>query len=877
MMKTDTDLKTASGGHYQLSAAVAFFVTAIGFGIGPQDLADAKTPISPGAPQTTEEQAISSSAQSALIASPTVDTSVGQILTFWQPDTSPGSAPHPVLIAYTGEVDIHGSGVVVQDTTGPTRFLRLSDITAAPDSITTWLFRLQAIPIDVALLNDSGVNFHVIDLNPYGADIRMGQGAVHDMYFWGAAAAGSPAADGDKEQGLVVNQGMPPVYPDRAPSAATGQLILQQQSFESVVSSSASDPVANTSYDGDVVSEVAAPQLRAAGGDFSGNAQFTFSLILPANVHPVGVAVIQPSIPGIDVTINTTFPNAGTQDFHQADVTISVTTNDPWLESRSSGPLSEWTFQPYIISYGTRHRQLPADRVDAAYLQARLPTGVTVKATPVGGDTTTLHSTAPGQILQLVAVGDRQLVSLSDAPPSAQVHSNSSARGGTQNTFVSPPIKPQLTQIDSPEVRGFFPAGLASAQIADVYGVPSLVNLRTDDHPFGDFAVPHIIVDGTRADLGWPQLLTAPQVTPFGVSVAEGFDVDLLFQAGTTVIWLEYVLTSSPFGDLAQLLVLDVHSSDPNAHDVQVDWYSRPRGDTITSDGQPVPMEILTHEELNGGDGINHNVPDITGLNSVTGAGDNYLLLAPIELYQGSPNGAKEFFALLRDHDGFEPDPVAAVNGETLTGSVGVYMRTDYSALPQNSDFFRGWIYVYPVGSAPPPVEVVSTVSRQVHGNAGTFDIDLPLSGAPGIECRAGEVAGDYTMIFNFANALSSVGSASLTSGTGSISSSAVGSDPHQFILNLTGVDNAQRITATLANVSDSAGNNSGSILGQMALLLGDVNGTGRVDAADVSSVRQQTLQTVNASNFRNDINTTGRIDAADVSTARQQTLTSLP
>jgi hypothetical protein len=64
-------------------------------------------------------------------------------------------------------------------------------------------------------------------------------------------------------------------------------------------------------------------------------------------------------------------------------------------------------------------------------------------------------------------------------------------------------------------------------------------------------------------------------------------------------------------------------------------------------------------------------------------------------------------------------------------------------------------------------------------------------------------------------------------------------------------------------------------------VLLGDVNASGRIDAADVSSVRQQTLQTVNdnpgSSNFRNDINTSGRIDAADVSIARQQTLTPLP
>jgi hypothetical protein len=95
--------------------------------------------------------------------------------------------------------------------------------------------------------------------------------------------------------------------------------------------------------------------------------------------------------------------------------------------------------------------------------------------------------------------------------------------------------------------------------------------------------------------------------------------------------------------------------------------------------------------------------------------------------------------------------------------------------------------------------------------------------------------------------------------------------------VNLAGVSNAQRITVSLSNVTDSAGNFSSAVAGQMGVLLGDVNSSGRVDAADVSLVRQQTLQPVTSDNFREDINVSGRIDAADVSIARQQTLTSLP
>jgi hypothetical protein len=176
-----------------------------------------------------------------------------------------------------------------------------------------------------------------------------------------------------------------------------------------------------------------------------------------------------------------------------------------------------------------------------------------------------------------------------------------------------------------------------------------------------------------------------------------------------------------------------------------------------------------------------------------------------------------------------------------------------------------------------PPI-LVRAVSRKIHGSAGTFDVDLPLTGPRGIECRGGGASGDYTLVFTFANTLTGVGGANVTSGTGSVASSNIDSnDAHNYIVNLTGVANAQVITISLTNVHDSAGDFSSAVSVQVGVLLGDVNASGRVDAADVSLVRQQTLQAVTTSNFREDVNTSGRIDAADVSLVRQQTLTSLP
>ena len=166
-----------------------------------------------------------------------------------------------------------------------------------------------------------------------------------------------------------------------------------------------------------------------------------------------------------------------------------------------------------------------------------------------------------------------------------------------------------------------------------------------------------------------------------------------------------------------------------------------------------------------------------------------------------------------------------------------------------------------------PPLAGV--VSRKVHGSAGTFDIDLPLIGTRGIECRSGGANSNYQMVFTFVNNVASCGSASM----GTLSNEP---NSNQCTVNLTSVPNQQYLTVTLSNVLDSQAN-TGSVSGTMGVLVGDVNASGRVDSGDVSLVRGQTLQPIDLSNFREDINASGRIDSGDVSVARQQTLTSLP
>jgi hypothetical protein len=177
-----------------------------------------------------------------------------------------------------------------------------------------------------------------------------------------------------------------------------------------------------------------------------------------------------------------------------------------------------------------------------------------------------------------------------------------------------------------------------------------------------------------------------------------------------------------------------------------------------------------------------------------------------------------------------------------------------------------------------PMLQLVDVVSEKTHGTAGTFDIDLPLSGHPGIECRTGGAAGDYELVFTFTNPLKSVGSATVATGTGTIARDGVDcSNPYHYIVKLTGVTNGQVITVSLGNIQDTLGNLISSASVSMGVLIGDVNASGLVDSGDVFLVRQQTGQNASSSNFREDVNATGLIDSGDVFLTRQHTATSLP
>jgi hypothetical protein len=173
------------------------------------------------------------------------------------------------------------------------------------------------------------------------------------------------------------------------------------------------------------------------------------------------------------------------------------------------------------------------------------------------------------------------------------------------------------------------------------------------------------------------------------------------------------------------------------------------------------------------------------------------------------------------------------------------------------------------------PVQLTDAVSRKTHGAAGTFDVDLPLSGEPGVECRSGGGSGDHTLIFTFIDNVVS-GNASVTSGVGSVSGSPTFSG-NAMTVNLTGVSDVQQITVTLSNVTDCFGSVLPDTPVSANMLIGDTTGNKTVNASDVAQVKAQVGSPVTSANFREDLNVDGLMNASDVGLVKANVGHSVP
>lgn len=171
------------------------------------------------------------------------------------------------------------------------------------------------------------------------------------------------------------------------------------------------------------------------------------------------------------------------------------------------------------------------------------------------------------------------------------------------------------------------------------------------------------------------------------------------------------------------------------------------------------------------------------------------------------------------------------------------------------------------------PLQLTSAVSRKTHGGAGIFDVDLPLTGPPGVECRY--TGGNYTIVLTANNNLVS-GGASVTAGTGAVSASPTFAG-NSMIVQLTGVTDAQQIAVTFTGITDSFAQVMSDTVVSVNILVGDTTGNKTVNSSDVSQTKTQSGLTVTSANFRADLNVNGQINGSDVSFVKSKSGNAIP
>ena len=175
------------------------------------------------------------------------------------------------------------------------------------------------------------------------------------------------------------------------------------------------------------------------------------------------------------------------------------------------------------------------------------------------------------------------------------------------------------------------------------------------------------------------------------------------------------------------------------------------------------------------------------------------------------------------------------------------------------------YVRVAPTGSGP---NLVSAASRLTHGAAGTFDVNMPLTGVSGVEDRS---ATTYNAVFTF-DAPVTAGQVTVLSGTATVG--AITFSGNSMTAQLTGVTSAEVVTLHTQNINGD-GQPHGDV--PFGFLAGDADASRLVGKPDVTLVQGQLNQAVTSANFREDVNADGRIKNVDVGVVKANKGHSIP
>jgi hypothetical protein len=254
-----------------------------------------------------------------------------------------------------------------------------------------------------------------------------------------------------------------------------------------------------------------------------------------------------------------------------------------------------------------------------------------------------------------------------------------------------------------------------------------------------------------------------------------------------------------------------------------------------------------------------------------------------LELYiDGSLNASQPYNATLGPLTNGQ-DLYFGARSDSSNSFVGLLDEVDISSGALSLSEIQAIAAAADLGKCRPPVIATGVVSRKNHTNVGPFDVNLPLSGPSGIECRSGGATGDYQVVATFSGPVTVDGAiqAEVISGSGAVGS---GGSPNGGVvavngstvtIPLTNVANAQTLNVRLNTVSNGA--STADVVVPMSVLIGDSTASRVVNSGDATQVRNRSGQDVNESTFRSDITTDGFINSGDATAVKSRSGTELP
>ncbi len=170
----------------------------------------------------------------------------------------------------------------------------------------------------------------------------------------------------------------------------------------------------------------------------------------------------------------------------------------------------------------------------------------------------------------------------------------------------------------------------------------------------------------------------------------------------------------------------------------------------------------------------------------------------------------------------------------------------------------------------PPPIAFTGNAySRKAHGiGIGVQDLplfDATINDAFTVEPR---VAGSgHQIVFRFTSAVTSVTGVSITDASAvAVGNPLIGFFGNDLVLTLSGIGDMTRVTVSVTGVNGIGGLDVSRAVG---FLVGDMNGSHVVTAADIAGIKSRKGITIDNSNFKFDVNLSGAIDDADVSVVK--------